>query len=153
MGSKFEKQCDLHILSCHFRGLKRQPQTSGISILYETWSISSLPIRCEYCRCEQLTEGGDRRGIKVYIEYQNVCPFAGIGSPQPLPPIECVSHHLDPWGESHSLAVGKGGGDPIPTKGQKLWHSMYTYYSFYGSEERGGRRGHAYSSKGLGGNK
>jgi hypothetical protein len=27
-------------------------------------------------------------------------------------------------GETHSL-VGEGAGEPIPTKGQELWYSMY----------------------------
>ncbi len=31
----------------------------------------------------------------MYIKYQNVCPFVGIGSPSPFPASECVSP-LDP---------------------------------------------------------
>ncbi len=29
-----------------------------------------------------------RRGIIVYIEYQSVCPFVGIGSPPPPSPLK-----------------------------------------------------------------
>jgi hypothetical protein len=39
-----------------------------------------------------------RRGIIVYIEYQSVCPFVGIGSPPPPPPQASVSPLLDPKG-------------------------------------------------------
>jgi hypothetical protein len=63
-------------------------------------------------------------GIKVYIEYQSSCPLVGIGSPTPYPGNECgLPGHKR--GEPHSLA-GEGVGGPIPTKGQKLWYSMFT---------------------------
>ncbi len=54
----------------------------------------------------------DLMGIIVYIEYQSVCPFVGIGSSHPLP---CKRLCLHPWTqggeEQHSLA-GEGVGGP-----------------------------------------
>jgi hypothetical protein len=66
-----------------------------------------------------------RRGIKVYIyiEYQSCCPFVGIGSPTPSP--ASVSPPLESMGGPNSLS-GKVWGNPISTKGQTLWYSMYT---------------------------
>jgi hypothetical protein len=65
-----------------------------------------------------------RRGIIVYIEYQNVCPFVGIGSHPPLPHAasDCVSP-IGPNGVA-TLAGGLEWEDPIRTTGQKAWHSV-----------------------------
>jgi hypothetical protein len=41
----------------------------------------------------------------VYIEYQSVCPFIGIGSLTPSPASECVSP-LGPKGGRATLACG-----------------------------------------------
>jgi hypothetical protein len=49
------------------------------------------------------------RGIIVYMEYQSVCPFVGIGSPLPLPacgyvfPIAGGGGNLDDWTGSLAL--------------------------------------------------
>ncbi len=45
-----------------------------------------------------------RRRIIVYIEYQSVCPFVGIGSPTPTPTSQCVSPLGPKGGDQHSLA-------------------------------------------------
>jgi hypothetical protein len=60
------------------------------------------------------------RGITVYLEYQSVCPFVGIGSPRKR---VC----LPPWtqtGGGATLALGKGVGAPIQTTVKKAWHSV-----------------------------
>ncbi len=49
-----------------------------------------------------------RTGIILYIEYQSVYTFVGIGSPHPLPPSECVSP-LGPKKGGATLACGWGG--------------------------------------------
>ncbi len=36
-------------------------------------------------KTRKLTKHKDRRGIKVYIKYQSVCPFFRIGFPHPSP--------------------------------------------------------------------
>jgi hypothetical protein len=55
---------------------------------------------------EERREGEPRRGIMIYIEYQSVCPFVGIGSPPPPFPVsECVSP-LDPKGGGATLPCG-----------------------------------------------
>jgi hypothetical protein len=63
---------------------------------------------------------GNSRGIIVYIEYQSVCPFVGIGSPSPppqrvcLPPLNLkgrgatlprVKDNSDYWKESLALCI------------------------------------------------
>ncbi len=48
-----------------------------------------------------------RRGIIVYIEYQIVCPFVGIGSPTPSPASQCVSP-LGPKGGSNTRLRMRG---------------------------------------------
>ncbi len=53
----------------------------------------------------------------LYIEYQSVCPFVGVGSHHPLPRMRvCLTR------KQHSLGVR----DSIRTIGQKAWHSIYT---------------------------
>ncbi len=59
------------------------------------------------------------------IEYQSVCPVVGIENPVPPPPLASVSPPLDPKGGGgwqHALEGGK----PIPTTGQKAWHSVHS---------------------------
>ena len=48
-----------------------------------------------------------RKRIKVYIEYQSVCPFVVIESP---PPQASVPPPLDPKGEGATLPCEWGGG-------------------------------------------
>ncbi len=66
------------------------------------------------------------RGIIVYIEYQSVCPFVGIGYPHPLTRKRVC---LPPWtqrGEKqHSLACGVGGG----TQFWRLYRKPCTLYT------------------------
>jgi hypothetical protein len=50
----------------------------------------------------------NRKGIVVYLEYQSVCPFVGIGSPHPLPhKLVCLPPRTQRGEEQHSLA-GEG---------------------------------------------
>ncbi len=53
------------------------------------------------------------RGIIVYIEYQSVCPFVGIGSPTPSPASECVSPLGLKGGRSNTPLRVNGRGNPI----------------------------------------
>ncbi len=50
--------------------------------------------------------------IIVHIEYQNVCPFVGIGSPLPPRQQASVSPPLGPKGGGATLPCGWGGGGP-----------------------------------------
>ncbi len=57
-----------------------------------------------------------------YTECQAFCPVVINGSPSP------ASEYVPPTrvlGGPHSLAR-RGWGDPIPTKGQTFWYSMYS---------------------------
>ncbi len=70
-----------------------------------------------------------RRGIIVYlyIEYQSVCPFVGIGPPTPLPRKQVWLQSRIPVGRDILACLqGRGWGGPIPTKWQKLCYSMST---------------------------
>jgi hypothetical protein len=60
-------------------------------------------------------------GNIVYKEYQNVCPFVGIGSHPPLQ--ASVSPPLDPKEGGDSRLWGRRWGDPVCTTGEKAWHS------------------------------
>ncbi len=42
------------------------------------------------------------------------------------PSSEFVSLPLGSWGGRHTRLRGRGRGDPIPTKGETLWYSLYT---------------------------
>ncbi len=70
-----------------------------------------------------------RRGIIVYIlyiNYQSVSPFVGIGSLHPFPSSKCVSP-LDPkWGGATLAREWRGWGDPFRMTGKKAWHSVCT---------------------------
>ncbi len=55
------------------------------------------------------TIDGNRRVILVYIDYQSVCPFVGIGSPSPPPQAIASSPWTQRGGKQHSLA-GEGVG-------------------------------------------
>ncbi len=48
-----------------------------------------------------------RRGIRVYIEHQSVCPFVGIGSPF-IPQTSVATPLGHKWGETHALTRGGG---------------------------------------------
>ncbi len=63
-------------------------------------------------------------------ECQAFFPVVRTGSPLLPHPQGSVAPPplLDPRGQTHSLA-GEEWGDPIPTKGQTLWYSMYTIIS------------------------
>ncbi len=65
-------------------------------------------------------EGFERRGIIVYIEYQSVCPFVGIGSPLSPSPSS-----LGPWGSNTPLRVMGGTNfrrlDRTPGTSYTLW--------------------------------
>ncbi len=67
----------------------------------------------------------------LYTECQSFFSVPRIGSHPPPHQQGSVAPlpTLDPRKETHSLE-GKGvRGDPIPTKGQTLWYSMYVYYN------------------------
>ncbi len=53
-------------------------------------------------------------------------PSCKLGLPTSSPTSDCYPLPLGPRGETHSLAGG--GGDPIPTKGQTFWYSLYTTF-------------------------
>ncbi len=58
-------------------------------------------------------------------------PVVGLGTPTPSPASECVPPLL--WfrgggGTHYTLAYGRGGGGPIPTRGQTL---MYFFLGIY----------------------
>ncbi len=64
----------------------------------------------------------------VNIECQSLCLFVGIGS---SPPSQAnVAPQTTPkepsGGGGDTLDGRRGFGDPIPTKGQTLWYSIYT---------------------------
>jgi hypothetical protein len=64
----------------------------------------------------------------IQVQYRNVCPIVGIGSPIPSQASECV-FPLGPKGGQHSLA-GEGVRDPIRTTGRKPG-ILYTLLVFY----------------------
>ncbi len=65
--------------------------------------------------------GGDAQSIQsARLSVQS----SELGSPLPHPQASVSPLLFGSKGETHSLA-GKGMGDPIPTKGQTLWYSMY----------------------------
>ncbi len=68
-------------------------------------------------------EGEDHR---IYTEYQSVCPFVGFGSPPPPHAQASVAPPLCIQGGDTLACGGRGWGNPIPTKEQTLWCSMYT---------------------------
>jgi hypothetical protein len=70
-----------------------------------------------------------RRGIIVYIEYQRVSLFVGIGSPPS--PRASVSPPGTKGGGQYSLA-GEGGGSRFGRLGEKAWHSVYSISSMSG---------------------
>jgi hypothetical protein len=67
----------------------------------------------------------------VYIEYQSVCPFVGIGSPH------TISHNRVcpfPWtqgGRSNTPLRVRRWVDPIRTTGKKGWHSVYSVLQLF----------------------
>jgi hypothetical protein len=65
-----------------------------------------------------------------YTELQDFFPIVRIRSPHPLTRKEVLL--LSPLGvKGRDTLACWGGvrGDPIPTKGQTLWYSMYVYYN------------------------
>ncbi len=54
--------------------------------------------------------GWERRGIRVYIEYQTVCPIVGIGSLSLVS--ECASIWTQREGKQHSLVSEEVEGGP-----------------------------------------
>ncbi len=84
-------------------------------------------------------ESTGRWGIIVYIEYQSVCPFVGIGSHHSHPRKRV---YLPSWTQrGTTLACGWGWGDPIRTTGQKAWHSVYCVVQAYSIEFRSDKLG------------
>ncbi len=75
-----------------------------------------------------------RRGSIVYIEYQSVCPFVGMGSPTPSPASQCVSPLGPKGGEQHSFA-NEGAQfrqiDRKPGTLYILWGKLYKYTYLY----------------------
>jgi hypothetical protein len=65
--------------------------------------------------------------LTEHTECHAFCPVVRIGSPHPLARkrVLPLPPPLVPRRETHSLAAEELG-DPIPTKGQTLWYSMYT---------------------------
>jgi hypothetical protein len=83
----------------------------------------------------------------VYIEHQSACPFVVIGSPQPLLPSSVSPPTWILGGESGGATFACGGKGWVGGPNSDEWAktlALYVYYSFYGGEKRGGRRGHAY---------
>ncbi len=103
-----------------------RPPDSAVSedarIEPRTVAILALAVRRSYHLSESpgKLSCAQRRGNIVYIEYQSVCIFVGIGPPPPIPSSPIPKR----GGEEHSLADERGVGDPIRTTGQKAWHSI-----------------------------
>jgi len=100
------------------------------SIQYAAWSKRS------YYTCLDGGRGGGGGGsptlfhsiyLTEHTECHAFCPVVRIGSPHPLARkrVLPLPPPLVPRRETHSLAAEELG-DPIPTKGQTLWYSMYT---------------------------
>ena len=71
------------------------------------------------------------RGIIVYIEYQSVCPFIGIGSPTLSPASQCVSP-LGPKGGGATLEGAQFRQiDRKPGILYILWGKLYKYAYLY----------------------
>ncbi len=51
-----------------------------------------------------------------------------LGIPHPLTCRRVYTPPPPSWGEGGKLACGRGGGGPIPTRGQTLWYSIYISY-------------------------
>jgi hypothetical protein len=69
-----------------------------------------------------------RRRMIVYLEYQNVSPFVGIGPPIPLPPWRVCLPPWTHWGkEQHSLA-GEGVGGPSSGDWKESLYSVSVQY-------------------------
>ncbi len=64
--------------------------------------------------------------VRIYKEYHSVCPLVGSGTLPPL--LSPASVPLPPrTGGRGTLACGWGvGAVPIPTTGEKAWHSAYS---------------------------
>ncbi len=68
-----------------------------------------------------------RRGIIVQIEYQSVCPIVGIGAASPRKRVYLILHALlDPKAGDNTRLRVRAWRDPIPTKAQTLWYSVYS---------------------------
>jgi hypothetical protein len=64
----------------------------------------------------------NRRGIKVYIEHQSVCPLVGIGSSTSSTANECVSPLVSKGREQYSLAGDQVGGPTSDDLTESLAH-------------------------------
>jgi hypothetical protein len=72
-----------------------------------------------------MVHGSDRGGIIVYIDYQSVRFFVGIGYATNSPASECVSPlYPNVEGQQHWLA-DEGVGGPSSDDWRKAWHSVY----------------------------
>ncbi len=72
------------------------------------------------------------RGIILYLEYHNVCPFVRIASPPPPPiPLASVSSPLEPKGGGGEATLACGWGEPIMTTGEKALDSVYSVAFFF----------------------
>ncbi len=66
-----------------------------------------------------------------YTECHAFCPFVGIGSPHPFTRKRVLLSPLWVQGGRLTRLRWRGWGNPIPTKGQTLWYSMYEYTVLY----------------------
>ncbi len=66
-------------------------------------------------------------------------PSSELGPPTPSPASEIMCPYLCPGGEPHSVARQdrRRWGDPIPTKGQKLWYLYYNPSTLCTVQQRG----------------
>ncbi len=67
-----------------------------------------------------------RRGTIVYIEYQSVCPFVGIGSPPTPPPRECVPPRNQRGGHTRMRGSQWGRLERKPGTLSTLWSMVLT---------------------------
>ncbi len=75
-------------------------------------------------------ENPNRNGITYITGFLSSRP--NWVTPTPSPARECCSSPLWFLGGRHTRLRGRGWGDPIPPKGQTLWHSLYTIlYGLY----------------------
>ncbi len=74
-----------------------------------------------------VTDKGVEGLYYLYMEYHSDRSFVGIGSSHPLPVSECDFPPKNQVGERHTRLRGKGWGDPISKKGQKLWYFFFLY--------------------------
>ncbi len=74
----------------------------SLKFIFLRWPSTSADWKCKLCKSPR------RRCITVYIEYQSVCPFVGIGPPHTHSLAQAsVSPPLDPKGRKQHFLAGE----------------------------------------------